>query len=175
MMADIEFLDSQAGAGSPAEFDPDIQIIDRQAPAPHGRPCESCGSPVEPLDKFCPACGAPQEAAAGEGAPAGPAPPAPAEAQAKKYLRCENCGAEVAMDAQQRSYVCPFCDSAYVVEFSPQETGRQAPEFIIGFAVTPEEAQEKFRQWIRSNGLFRPGDLHLAQIEEKLKGVYLPF
>ena len=36
-----------------------------------------------------------------------------------------------------------------VVEFAPDESGRQPPEFVIGFAVTPEQALEKFKQWIR--------------------------
>jgi len=31
--------------------------IDREVQAPMGRPCEACGTPVESLDKFCPACG----------------------------------------------------------------------------------------------------------------------
>jgi hypothetical protein len=54
-------------------------------------------------------------------------------------------------------------------------TGRQKPEFVIGFAVTPAQALEKFRQWIADNAWYRPGDLRLAQIAEKQRGVYLPF
>jgi hypothetical protein len=62
-----------------------------------------------------------------------------------------------------------------VVEFNPRETGRQGPEFVIGFAVTPEQALERFRQWLGSNSWFRPGDLKGAEIAEKLRGVYIPF
>src|SRR5690554_127689 len=96
----IEFLDE------PAE-------IDVEAPAPHGHLCEACGAPVEPWDNFCTACGAPQDVA--------PPPVDTATAEARKHFRCENCGAEVATDPDQRSYICPFCDSTYVVEYSPQE------------------------------------------------------
>jgi hypothetical protein len=46
---------------------------------------------------------------------------------------------------------------------------------VIGFAVTPEQALEKFRAWLNEGGWYRPGDLSKAEIEEKLKGVYLPF
>jgi hypothetical protein len=81
----------------------------------------------------------------------------------------------VAADPDQRSFVCPFCDSTYVVEYSPSETGRQPPEFVIGFAVTREQAEEKYRQWIAEGGLFRPGDLKNVAAIEKLRGVYLPF
>ncbi|MBN2474827.1 MAG: zinc-ribbon domain-containing protein [Pirellulales bacterium] len=139
--------------------------MDDDAPTVHSTPCESCGCPVEALDKFCPACGKEQAAAA----------EIHQAAARQRYFRCKNCGAEVAVDPDQRSYVCPFCDSTYVMEFSPEQTNRQPPEFVIGFAVTPEKAQEKFRRWLAENGWFRPGDLQSAHIEEKLKGVYLPF
>ena len=100
------------------------------------RPCIVCGAPVESMDKFCPACGAEQPAAA-----------AMAEAQpnqVQKHFQCKNCGAEVALDPDRRSYICPFCDSTYVVEFTPEQTGRQSPEFIIGFAVAPDQSLEAF-------------------------------
>jgi Zn finger protein HypA/HybF involved in hydrogenase expression len=162
-MADIEFI-NPAGA---IESEVEVQIVDRDATAPHGEPCEACGAPVEPHDKFCPACGSPHQSAEVV---------VDAEiVEQKKYFRCDNCGSEVGTDPSQRSYVCPFCDSTYVVEFSPEQTGRQRPEFVIGFAVTPDEAQERFRQWIAENAWFRPSDLTTASIADKQKGVYLPF
>ena len=41
--------------------------------------------------------------------------------------------------------------------------------------MTPEQAQESFRKWLRGNSWFRPGDLAAASVADKLKGVYLPF
>jgi len=132
----------------------------------HARACEYCGSPVEAFDRFCPACGGEQPAAA----------EMVVEAEVvQKHFRCKNCGAEVGVDPDQRSYVCPFCDSTYVVEFDVKETDRQPPEFVIGFGVTEEQALAKFREWIKQGNWFRPGDLKSARIEDKLKGVYLPF
>ena len=159
---EVELADVQADSGL------DAPMVDTDAAAPQGEPCEACGCPVEPLDRFCPACGSPRATA--EALPA-----VEAEQPAQKFFRCENCGSEVATDPDQRSYVCPFCDSTYVAEFSPEHTQRQRPEFVIGFGVTLEQAQEKFRQWLRSHNWFRPGDLKTAQVAEKLKGVYLPF
>ena len=145
----------------------DVPLADRDSLLPHGQPCETCGAPVEPHDKFCPACGMPHHV---------PVVTAEVvEVEQRKHFRCENCGSEMAVDPKQRSYVCTFCDSTYVVEFSPATTGRQRPEFVIGFSVTPEEAQEKFRQWIADKSLFRPGDLKTAAVADKQKGVYLPF
>ena len=91
---------------------------------------------MEVHDRFCPACGAEQPAEAAVARKA---------AAEQRHFRCQNCGAEVAVDPSQRSYTCAFCDSTYVVEFNPAETGRQPPEFVIGFAFTPEQAQETFR------------------------------
>jgi len=139
--------------------------LDDHSPALRARACERCGAPLEPSNKFCATCGAKQPAAAEVHEP----PPA------QKHFRCKNCGAEVAIDPDQRSYVCAFCDSSYVVEFTLEQTDRQPPEFVIGFAVTPEQAIERFRRWLAGNAWFRPGDLKSARIDQKLKGIYLPF
>lgn len=158
-MSEVEFLDASAAAGE--------QLIDVSSTQPRGVPCQACGTPLEAADRFCPACAQPN--------PAAQLPPPVERREKQQHFRCESCGSEVATDPGQRSYVCPFCDSAYVVEFSPQVSGRQTPEFVIGFAVTPEQAQEKYRQWLRSNSWFRPGDLNQATATEKMKGIYLPF
>ena len=167
-MTDIEFLDRP--------------VVDAEVVAPHGTPCEACGNPVEPLDRFCPAC----RTENAHFTPPSASQPGPAGAEVvtaevvessplTKHFRCEQCGAEVATDPSQRSYVCPFCDSTYVIEFSMNQTGRHRPEFVIGFAVTPEQAQDRFKTWLRENQWFRPGDLSTASVIDKMKGIYLPF
>jgi hypothetical protein len=157
-VAEIEYIEP--------EIVNEPQIVDADVAGPHGMLCAACGSPYDDHDRFCPACGSP----VGEAKPKAPEQPA-----LQRHFRCENCGSEVAMDPDQRSYVCAFCDSTYVVEFSPEATGRQPPEFVIGFAVTSEQAQEKFRSWIAEKTWFRPGDLRLGAVAEKQRGVYLPF
>lgn len=136
-----------------------------QTAAPLGstHPCPNCGAPLDDDDRFCNACGAAVAA------------PEPAEPQATRAIECKNCGAQLTVPADSLSVTCPFCDSNYVVERSPDDAQRQPPEFVIGFSVTPAQALEKFRAWLRAGGLFQPGDLHMAQIEEKLRGVYVPF
>lgn len=152
-----------------AEAASDDGLVAGELAQPQGEPCASCGCPVEPNDKFCPACGAPHVVAEAE------EKKQTAETTVKKYFHCKTCGANVAIDPQELSYVCPFCDSTYVVEYSPEVTGRQLPEFVIPFRVSPEDAMQKFREWIKGNAWYRPGDLKMAQIEDKLRGVYLPF
>jgi hypothetical protein len=151
--------------GAMSEMTSSEPTVDDASPAVRAEACEYCGAPVEPLDKFCAACGGKQAAADRQ-----------RELEVgQRHFRCENCGAEVAVDPDQRSYTCAFCDSSYVVEFAPDQTDRQSPEFVIGFAVTPDKAMETFRRWIAENAWFRPGDLKTARIAEKLRGVYLPF
>ncbi len=141
--------------------------LDDAPPAVQSRPCVACGAPVESMDKFCPSCGAEQ--------PASAASAGTGDVSDQKHFQCKNCGAEVAIDPDQRSYVCPFCDSTYVVEFTPQQTGRQPPEFIIGFGIPPDRALQHFREWLGRRSWFRPRDLQLARVEGKLRGVYIPF
>jgi hypothetical protein len=129
--------------------------------------CSQCGSPLDPGDRFCQACGHENQPAAAEIAPQSASPQ-------QKFMRCNTCGAEVAIDPNRRSYTCPFCDSNYVIEFSP-ESGRPAPEFVIGFAVAPAQAEQSFLDWLGRGGLFRPGDLRHSSVADKLQGVYLPF
>ena len=143
-------------------------LVASEVVPPQGEPCPSCGCPLEPDDHFCPACGTPHEVIAQVTQPS-------PEPELKKYFHCETCGANVSIEAKELSYVCPFCDSTYVVQYSPDSTGRQLPEFVIPFRVTPQQAMEKFRHWIRQNDWYRPGDLHASRIEDKLRGVYLPF
>ncbi len=167
-------------AESPAQ---EIQFIDPKSRAPSGAPCEACGSPVEPLDRFCLACGAPNLnfAAAAKVQSAGAAEPPPITAEivteppmpAQRHIQCQSCGAEVTIDPDQRSYVCAFCDSTMVVEQAASK--RQPPEFVIGFAFTPDQAKEKFKKWLHDGNWFRPGDLVIKASTDQFKGVYLPF
>lgn len=137
----------------------------------HGHSCAACGAPVDDDDRFCQACGTPQQTARAKAEP----PAAMGTATAGRVFRCENCGAEVAVDPNQRSYVCAFCESTYVVELPEGLSKRERPEFVIGFGVTPEQAAKKFDEWIKAGGLFRPGNLRQAKIHDRLRGVYLPF
>jgi hypothetical protein len=132
--------------------------------SPLSTPCSQCSAPVEATDAFCPSCGAPQ-----------PKKPELAEAAPAFGFRCEKCGAEVRCDKDSRSTSCPFCAAPYVVDYAPKETNRQEPEFVLGFSVTSDQADELYRKWVRAGGVFRPADLGQMAQAEGLRGIYLPF
>ena len=136
---------------------------------PRGQPCASCGAPVERDDQYCPSCGTHVVTTRTLSRSVGEA-----DAAWRSFF-CKNCGAQLFTETDQRSDVCPFCDSTYVRALDPSRRGRQQPEFVIGFAITPQEAANRFRDWIAQNAWFRPGDLSLKALLEKQKGVYLPF
>jgi DNA-directed RNA polymerase subunit RPC12/RpoP len=127
--------------------------------------CPKCSAPVEADDTFCPNCGA---VLAPKGEPETSEP-------ASVGFRCEQCGAEVRCEPDSRSTTCPFCAAPYVVEFDPKASGRQNPEFVIGFGITPERAEQIYRQWIGASSAIRPGDLSQVAQAGKLRGIYLPF
>jgi DNA-directed RNA polymerase subunit RPC12/RpoP len=167
-------------------------------------PCQACGTPRQIGSRFCVACGVPFETP-NEGIASGNAvSPTPdlhgltstqpavvpefesdgsisTEATTvaidsnSTTFRCQNCGSEVDVIAQNRSLRCPFCDSTYVMELTPEQRTQQRPEFIIGFEITREKAQELFFEWLGKNSFFRPGDLTRKALTEKQNGVYIPF
>ncbi|HUS37816.1 MAG: zinc ribbon domain-containing protein [Pirellulales bacterium] len=143
------------------------KISDDTLPLPHGEPCRVCGSPIEAGDHYCAGCGDVIDDSSRQESP-------DVEPE-RRFFRCKNCGSEVATNPDQRSYVCAFCDSTYVVEFSRDQSERQRPEFVVGFTVTKEQADERFREWIGRNRWFRPVDVAASTIVERLQGVYMPF
>lgn len=102
------------------------------------------------------------------------APAAAVPAAARRGLRCEGCGAAVAVPEGERTTVCPFCGVSQVAlgETAPD---RFAPEFVLPFSVGRKEAEAKFNSWLGRSGFFTPGDFRHAGKLAALRGVYIPF
>jgi hypothetical protein len=162
----------------------------RQSLASPTLPCGACGAPRPIGSRFCVACGIPFETpnefatAARHTSDATYREASSTFAETGQTIetvgtactfRCESCGSEVDVVKDERSLRCPFCDSIYVVELPLEQRTSQTPEFIIGFEITRERAQELFFEWIGKNSFFRPGDLTRKALTDKQHGVYIPF
>jgi hypothetical protein len=170
---------SADGSGGDLAHTASAQLIGSSPQAPDalpivGEPCPACGAPREGGTRFCNSCGSPFESA-NEPTVVPGSSGSDASALPNHTFQCENCGSQVATSLDQRSYICPFCDSSYVTEIPIERSGRQRPEFVIGFSVTADQAREKFFEWLKQNSWFRPGDLATKAVSDKQKGVYLPF
>ena len=131
------------------------------AELPAGRGCPACTAPADLDDPFCAACGhAFEQPADGE--------------ERGASIRCGDCGARIQWDGDVRSFRCPFCTSAIVVEL-PTDESRKRPEFVIPFAVTAGRAREVFKAWLGRRTWLGPSDLVTRAAAGKLRGVYIPF
>lgn len=157
----------------------------------HRYRCPGCGADLlfEPQGGglTCPYCGRREEIAGANGAGAG----AVIEERAyEEYLRafndqvgtlapaalevkCETCGATVTFTPPEVAGECDFCGSKIVAQ--PKSADPiVAPEGVLPFRVTQENASENVRKWIASLW-FAPSALKTFAAHEGIGGVYLPF
>lgn len=129
------------------------------------RICPQCGAPLDEQDRFCGVCGAVEATSR----------PPPLPPQSRDQFLCDNCGAKIRVSPNQRSYTCEHCGSTYVFDFAPEAAGRQPPEFVLGFAITPEKARQILLHWANQRGSFWARSLQEALKRATIRGVYLPF
>jgi len=125
--------------------------------------CPACGDPVDVGENFCGICGEDLRHLQGDQEPE----------EQRHTCSCQTCGATLSVEGS-RAITCPFCKSSQVVN-QPELAHYPDPEFIVGFANVEEEAQRKFKAWIRKGGITVPGDLARAATLDELRGVYVPF
>ena len=84
---------------------------------------------------------------------------------------CNSCGGELAVSDVEVSSFCPYCGNASVVMDRVEE--RLAPDYVIPFKVTKEEAESTIRKYLKS-GFCVPKDIRNFEVE-RLHGIYIPF
>ncbi|HWL23219.1 MAG TPA: hypothetical protein VNR38_05640 [Ureibacillus sp.] len=90
----------------------------------------------------------------------------------KKVVICDACAAEMVYDALEVANVCPYCGSNHVMEAAAENS--LEPNGIIPFAVTKEQANSNFRQWIKRKW-FAPNEAKRSAKADAFSGVYLPY
>jgi predicted RNA-binding Zn-ribbon protein involved in translation (DUF1610 family)/ribosomal protein S27AE len=90
-----------------------------------------------------------------------------------RAVSCETCGAEIELEADVASTVCPFCDSA-IVE-SGHTTRAIAPNGVLPFKVDDSSARMSFRNWLKGLWFAPSGLAQQCSSTERLRGMYVPY
>ncbi|RUL50510.1 MULTISPECIES: hypothetical protein [Lysinibacillus] len=90
----------------------------------------------------------------------------------KKVVICDACAAEMVYDALEVANVCPYCGSNHVMESHAENS--LAPNGIVPFEVSSQQADENFRKWIKSRW-FAPNKAKRSAKAEAFSGIYLPY
>lgn len=86
--------------------------------------------------------------------------------------KCQNCGAEIVADENTAATFCVYCGSIAILK--SKLSGKFAPDYIIPFKKTKEEAVAAFVNLAKGRPLC-PKDFTDKNNIEKIKGVYIPF
>ena len=91
----------------------------------------------------------------------------------KRLIKCESCGAETMIDSAKSADFCAFCGSSHIL--NQEDTNPAiAPETVIPFKISKNQATEAFKQWIAKKK-FAPNALKSRHTMESISGVYMPF
>jgi hypothetical protein len=159
------------------------------APAPqkvHRYPCPACGADLlyEPKDGFltCQHCGN-KEAIPQSGEQVEersfehylqmrPEQLQPIAANALE-VQCQSCGATVTFTPPEVARQCDFCGVQIVAQTKSADP-MLAPEGILPFSITQQQADKGLRDWLQSRW-FAPSALKTFAQPDAINGVYLPF
>lgn len=88
-------------------------------------------------------------------------------------VKCGACAAEVSAPPNATAFSCPYCGTNIVAV--AHSTKQIKPGAMLPFKVKRTEAQQLFRNWIKSRW-FAPSKLkHQASIDESISGIYMPY
>lgn len=140
--------------------------------------CPSCGGYLEfdPEGQrfLCPYCGASfnedeihqqsekKEEAAEQAVPSG----------SLRSYHCQMCGAEIITDDTTAATRCYYCHNPVVL--TDRLTEEFKPDGVIPFQLDKKEAEEKFRQFVKSKKFIDPAFFTPQQLED-FSGVYYPY
>ncbi len=88
-----------------------------------------------------------------------------------KILRCNSCGAELAVNGVESSSFCVYCGQATVVMDRVEDYLQ--PDYLIPFRITKEQAESIIRGRL-SQGRYIPEEVKNFKVD-KLRGIYIPF
>lgn len=90
----------------------------------------------------------------------------------KKLVICDSCSAELIYDSLKVANVCPYCGSNHVMQSYADNS--LAPNGIVPFQITLEQANQNFKQWIKGRW-FAPNEAKKSAKADAFTGIYLPY
>lgn len=129
--------------------------------------CEHCGTVTEPEDINI------KEATTDEAAKSAHYEPGTGDIAS---FRCTSCGAEMYSSGVTAALSCPYCGNNTVVP--AQISGEFAPDYVLPFAKTREEALAAYENYRRKNifkRFMQPRVFRRTLSTDDIQGVYVPF
>ncbi|MCC6465550.1 MAG: hypothetical protein IT463_09455 [Planctomycetes bacterium] len=104
------------------------------------------------------------------------------QTQGRRQIKCEDCGADIIVEAGATTARCDYCGGKRIVE-EEVPPGVLQPEGILPFQFDSNSAVERFRKWLAGEGFFgrlwvrlvRPSALQQRASVQDLHGIYVPF
>jgi LSD1 subclass zinc finger protein len=95
------------------------------------------------------------------------------ETHEQEQIKCRNCGGEQTLPANLFAGNCTFCGSPIT---SKSYARRQIkPKSLVPFQITRQQAQQKWRDWIKGLWLAPSALKKFAQGDAGIKGIYVPY
>ena len=118
--------------------------------------CSRCQTPLEDGDLRCCVCALPVPPLANT-----------VEKARSQILRCTECGAAIAFDANKQAPACAFCGAVMKVEqpLDPVEVAQRR----LPFTVDRHQAELSLRHWLGKRGFFAPKTLKDEAVLETLQ------
>lgn len=89
----------------------------------------------------------------------------------KTYI-CQSCGGEIVTEENTSATSCPFCENPIIL--SKNVTGNFAPEQIIPFKISKEEAKKLLLEHYKDKP-YLPNNFKDENHLDEIKGIYVPY
>ena len=96
-----------------------------------------------------------------------------APAAERREAKCQNCSAQIQLDATVRATKCPYCGSPMITD-DDKVDDVITPEGVVPFAISRAQAETKFAQWLAALW-FAPGALNGESHLKQFQGIYRPY
>lgn len=87
--------------------------------------------------------------------------------------KCTRCGSASTFSADTATFVCSYCKFE-AVNPDAYKTRTIQPSAMVPFKIGKEKALTLFKEWV-TLGSFTPKDVGKVDLQENLRGVYIPF